>query len=69
MRRAAQIVTDALPEEQATTWTADSFTAFYAQRMSIAVQRANAKAIRLRSARDFRIAGFPDHIPAPTEGD
>lgn len=55
--KAAKIMEDALPEGTNTTWTADSFSAFHQQRLSITLQRANAKAIRLRAARDIHAAG------------
>jgi hypothetical protein len=55
----SRLVVDTLPEGTATTWTADSFSAYHQQRIAITVQRGNAKAIRLRSARDFRASGLP----------
>ena len=58
IKKAASLLTNELPEGTATTWTADSFAAFYSQRIGIALQRSNAKAIRLRSMRDLRAAGF-----------
>ena len=54
---AAQLLEDSLPEDTVTTWTADSFSAFHQQRISVALQKANAKSIRLRSARDTYTAG------------
>jgi hypothetical protein len=53
----AQLLEDSLPEDTVTTWTADSFSAFHQQRISIALQKANAKAIRLRAARDIFTSG------------
>ena len=55
--RAADIIRNKLPEGTVTTWTASSFRAFYAQRFSIALQRGNARCIRLRAARDVRLDG------------
>ena len=49
----AALVQDSLPDGTTTTWTADSFSAYHQQRIGIALQRANAKAIRLRAARDY----------------
>ena len=58
IKSCAQLIDDSLPEDTLTTWTAASFSAFHQQRISIALQRGNAKAIRLRAARDFHAAGF-----------
>ena len=59
IKRAARLLQDELPEGTTKTWTADTFASWHTQRISIALQRTNAKAIRLRAARDFRRAGFP----------
>ena len=59
IKRAAQLLQNELPEGTVKTWTADSFAAFHQQRIAITLQRSNAKAIRYRSARDLRAAGFP----------
>ena len=58
IKKAAKLLTNELPEGTATTWTADSFAAFYSQRIGLSLQRANAKAIRLRATRDLRATGF-----------
>ena len=55
----AQLLEDSLPEDTVTTWTADSFSAFHQQRISVTLQKANAKAIRLRAARDIYTSGRP----------
>ena len=61
--RAADIINNELPEDTVTTWTAMSFRAFYAQRFSVALQRGNARAIRLRAMRDMRVDGRADLDP------
>ena len=45
------------------TWTSRSFRAFYSQRIAIALQRGNAKAIRLQALSDMRVDGNPDMEP------
>ena len=54
IKGSATLLSNQLPEGTASTWTADSFAAFHSQRISISLQRSNAKAIRLRAMRDLR---------------
>ena len=54
IKRASQLLSNELAEGTSTTWTASSFASFHQQRISIALQRANAKAIRYRALRDFQ---------------
>jgi len=54
IKTTAALLSNELPEGTATTWTADSFAAFHSQRISMTLQRGNAKAIRLRAMRDLR---------------
>ena len=54
IKGSAALLSNQLPEGTASTWTADSFAAFHSQRISISLQRSNAKAIRLRAMRDLR---------------
>ena len=63
--RATDIIQNELPEGTVTTWTTQSFRAFYAQRFSVALQRGNARAIRLRATRDMRVDGRAGHEPPP----
>ena len=58
IKECAKLIDDTLPEDTLTTWTAASFSAFHQQRTSVALQRGDAKAIRLRAARDYHAAGF-----------
>ena len=62
IKRCANLMQDALPEDTMTTWTADSFASFHQQRIAMSLQRGNAKAIRLRAARDFQASGFFDSM-------
>jgi hypothetical protein len=62
IKRCANLMQDALPEDTMTTWTADSFASFHQQRIAMSLQRGNAKAIRLRAARDFQASGFFDNM-------
>jgi hypothetical protein len=64
IKECATLVKDSLPEDTITTWTAESFSAFHQQRISIALQRGNAKAIRLRAARDIHAAGLAASMDA-----
>jgi hypothetical protein len=61
--RATAILNNELPEGTAHTWTSRSFRAFYSQRIAIALQRGNAKAIRLQALSDMRVDGNPDMEP------
>ena len=54
VKQAAKLLSNELAEGTSTTWTAASFSSFHQQRISIALQRANAKAIRYRALRDFQ---------------
>ena len=63
--RACDIMGNELPEGTPQTWTATSFRAYWAQRLSIALQRGNAKAIRIRSIRDMRVDGNIGVDPPP----
>ena len=47
IKRAAQIVSNELSDGTATTWTARSFSSFHQQRLAMAIQRGNAKAIKV----------------------
>ena len=58
IKRAARILQNELPADSVRTWTADNFAAFHSQRISMALQRSNAKAIRLRAHRDLRDSGL-----------
>ena len=55
--RAAGIINNELPEDTVATWAAMPSRAFYAQRPPVALQRGNARAIRLRAMRDMRVDG------------
>ena len=55
--RATDIIRNELPEGTVNTWSTMSFRSFYAQRFSVALQRGNARAIRLRATRDMRVDG------------
>ena len=57
VERCCSIINNELPEGMAHTWTTQSFRSFYVQRISIAIQRGNKRAIRLRSTRDMRVDG------------
>ena len=61
IKGSAALLSNQLLEGTASTWTADSFAAFHSQRISISLQRSNAKAIRLRAMRDLRAS---DHLGA-----
>ena len=56
-KKCSVFVQDKLPDGTTSTWTAESFSAFHQQRISIALQRMNAKTIRLRASRDFYSQG------------
>ena len=56
-KKCSVFVRDKLPDGTTSTWTADSFSAFHQQRIAIALQRMNAKTIRLRASRDFYSQG------------
>ena len=63
IKQAAALLSNELPEGTTSTWTADSFAAFHSQRISISLQRSNAKAIRLRSMRDLRASAHLGAAP------
>ena len=63
IKTAAKLVKNELAEGTVTTWTADSFAAFHQQRISIALQRANAKTIRYGALRDFKSSDYSGVAP------
>jgi len=58
VKQASKLLSNELAQGTSTTWTAASFASFHQQRISIALQRANAKAIRYRALRDFQASDF-----------
>jgi hypothetical protein len=62
VKQAVKEMADKLPPDTLTkaglsTWTAASFRTHYLQRISICLQKGNAKAIIKRAQRDFKMAG------------
>jgi hypothetical protein len=53
---AAKLPKDHLRVAGVNTWTASTFHLHFLQRIGIAIQRGNAKAIRYRAQRDFRVS-------------
>jgi hypothetical protein len=61
IKKAVRVMASKLPKDYlkltgANTWTASSFHLHFLQRIGIAIQRGNAKAIRRRALRDFRVS-------------
>ena len=56
---------DKLPEDTATSWTAASFSGHFSQRISVAIAKGNARAIRLRATRDSALSGYQPPMVDP----
>ena len=54
-----------LPEDTATSWTAASFSSHFTQRISMAIAKGNARAMRLRATRDFALSGYNPPVVDP----
>jgi hypothetical protein len=70
IKAAAAKIADKLPDNHLSklgmrTWTASSFKAHFMQRISISLQRGNAKAIIRRARRDFKLAGQDERDASP----
>jgi hypothetical protein len=65
MRDARRMMADKLPEDTATSWTAASFSGHFSQRISVAIAKGNARAIRLRATRDFALSGYQPPMVDP----
>jgi hypothetical protein len=61
----AKLPDDFLSKLGVNTWTASSFHVHFLQRISISLQRSNAKMIQKRAARDFKIVGRPQAPASP----
>ena len=61
----AKLGDDLLARLGVNTWTASSFHTHFMQRISLSLQRGNARTIIKRAARDFRIAGQPEAPTSP----
>ena len=66
VRDARRLMNDKLPEDTITSWTAVSFSAHFSQRISVAIMKGSARAIRLRATRDFHLSGYnPPEVAGP----